>query len=309
MSREGQPTFVRTLPWLMAKADADSVTLMAGVRALSYRGGAARLLKYVLPLLDGQRTAVDIAESVGAPHLAEPIARMCRRMVADGFAVDVNDGAAQGWAPWAASDVPASTRPLHVVGTSDEYRAFAAAAPAGWSPEHVHIDKLADADNDSGAIGIVWVADRNSRDVAEWNEVACAKRLPWLPISHFDGQMAAVGPLIVPPDTACFECYRRRRAAALGLGLTGLEVSSVASTHPADDVAMPFLAGLAMLLVHRWVTRADPYVPGAVWTVIPGHGVQVGTEFVLRVPRCPVCRPTAATSRTAPWSDYAVNER
>src|SRR5919204_18130 len=49
-------------------------------------------------------------------------------------------------------------------------------------------------------------------------EGAAALRLlrvatPWLPVLPFDGRVAVLGPLYVPGESCCYECYRLRRAA------------------------------------------------------------------------------------------------
>src|SRR5207253_7667258 len=39
---------------------------------------------------------------------------------------------------------------------------------------------------------------------------------PWLQVLAFDGAFAAIGPLYVPGETCCYECYLRRRASNVG---------------------------------------------------------------------------------------------
>jgi bacteriocin biosynthesis cyclodehydratase domain-containing protein len=113
---------------------------------------------------------------------------------------------------------------------------------------------------------------------------------PWLLVDARAGTPSLVGPLFVPPDTACLECLRRRRA-----GLTGHPAEY--RTLLADRLAGPpgpwqrhLLLGLAAGIVLGWVLAADPWLPGACFELGVAQGPTVRRHEVLAVPGCPACR-------------------
>ena len=50
----------------------------------------------------------------------------------------------------------------------------------------------------------------------DWNVRALETGTAWLQVLPFDGSLAAVGPIYVPHESACYECYRLRRSANIG---------------------------------------------------------------------------------------------
>ena len=50
----------------------------------------------------------------------------------------------------------------------------------------------------------------------DWNVRALETGTVWLQVLPFDGSLAAVGPIYVPHESACYECYRLRRSANIG---------------------------------------------------------------------------------------------
>jgi bacteriocin biosynthesis cyclodehydratase domain-containing protein len=150
----------------------------------------------------------------------------------------------------------------------------------------------------------VWVTDPHDELLAQWNETAYHNRQPWLPISHYDGEAAVVGPYVHPKTTPCFECYRRRRAARHPLGADYLDLRPLDDTPLTSEGLTAVLAGLGVAMLQEWETRADPHIPGGVRTVTFERGPVIRSELVLRVPRCPACRPGTAVARPTLWSEY-----
>src|SRR5262249_25626155 len=44
--------------------------------------------------------------------------------------------------------------------------------------------------------------------LGEWNAQALEASLPWLQVLPFDGRYASIGPLYLPGETCCYECFR-----------------------------------------------------------------------------------------------------
>lgn len=302
---------LRLLPWTRTTGQDDSVTFIAGSRVVRYSGGATRLLPHLLPRLDGRADVDSIVTDLGVPQLAEPVLAMCRRLHADGLvtAVDgVNQGSDSLFDVLADDGRAADGLHLYLAATADEYAAVAAMAPEHWRLSAVPLSALADEPWDEHTCAVVWVHDMNAPELADWNERAYRGRRRWLAIGHFDGDAAVVGPYIVPPQTACFECYRRRRASHSRAAEAMLTARPVVDAPLGTKAVTHVLAGLGMAMLHDWAARRSPFVPGAVRPVTFGEGLRVGTEYVLRVPRCGSCRPAAANRRLAPWSEYFDDE-
>jgi bacteriocin biosynthesis cyclodehydratase domain-containing protein len=137
--------------------------------------------------------------------------------------------------------------------------------------------------------------------LGDWNEQALASGLPWLQVLPFDGHYASVGPLYVPGETCCSECFRLRRLANLVAGdeLTLLEAAPAA--YPASPTLEALVAGIAATLALRWLILRDPQVPSAFYAVEPGPVLGLSLHHVHRVPRCPACSGLAEISDPLPW--------
>lgn len=302
-------TVLRLVPWTRTTEQDGSVTFVSGSRVVRYSGGATRLLPYVLPRLDGSADIDSIVADLGVPELAEPVVALCRQLVADGLAIEVPGSTPGLFETLAGSVEPAAgMRRVYLAGSADEHAAVASVLPEHWELSAVPLADLAEQDWDERSCAVVWVADMNEPGLAEWNELAYRRRLRWLAIGHFDGDAAVVGPYIEPPQTACFECYRRRRASHNPAGEALLAARPVTGGFASTRAVTQVLAALGVAILHDWAARRSPFVPGAVRTVTFDEGMQVGTEYVLRVPRCRACRPLPATGRLAPWSEYFDHE-
>ena len=156
------------------------------------------------------------------------------------------------------------------------------------------------------------VSETGFGPLREWNELVLERGLPFLPVVIED-LVAYVGPLVVPPQTACFECFLRRRYSNLDEAAAREDVelrrggARIVGLHPAISAVA---AGAAALELSKFF--------------IPWHGArQVGylltfnllasraaRRRVLKVPRCPACgslrkRP-AATAIAARLTGDAV---
>ncbi|RKS09260.1 bacteriocin biosynthesis cyclodehydratase domain-containing protein [Nocardiopsis sp. Huas11] len=319
-------TVLRLAPALSAFYGENSVTLRSGGRNLRYGGGATRLLQRVLPLVDGKHDLGTLIGGLGFTTTSEPgddrlrpaVFRLCERLVADGMLIDTADaglidhpgGLLGEWSrPDDAGEDPRNpVEVLRVVGDPDEVEAIARVTPPHWRVRSATLAEIVGAATPEGVCTAVWVSDPNDPLLSEWNETAYHNRQPWLPIIHFDGETAVVGPYIHPKSTPCFECYRRRRAARHALGADFLELRPLSQERMVSAALTTVLAGLAVASLREWETRSDPHVPGGVRTVTFERGLEIGSEYVLRVPRCPACRPGTAVARPTLWTEYFAPE-
>src|SRR5439155_1548874 len=77
-----------------------------------------------------------------------------------------------------------------------------------------------------------------------WNRVALASGVPFLLVRPWDGRMAAVGPLVLPGQTCCYECLLLRRGRPAAAPTRRLVVHG----HRAQPRRVPgFVGGAASL--------------------------------------------------------------
>jgi bacteriocin biosynthesis cyclodehydratase domain-containing protein len=117
----------------------------------------------------------------------------------------------------------------------------------------------------------------------------------------FDGRYASVGPLYLPGETCCLECFRLRRLANLDAGyeLALLEASPAA--YPVPPALQALVAGIAVTLALEWLVLHDHHVPSAFYAVEVGQVLGLSLNHVYRVPRCPACSGLADVSAPLPW--------
>ncbi len=136
--------------------------------------------------------------------------------------------------------------------------------------------------------------------LAQVNEIALGRSLVWLPVSHFDGATIAVGPLVVPGETACWECLVTRRASTTEYPVQSREVQRAVPGAPLPAFLESWWHSMAALLIARWTLGADSWVPGRL-IVLDTAALSVRTSLVTPVPRCPACRAPDWLPTAAPW--------
>lgn len=314
MTKLTDTTVLRLSPALSGFYGENSATLRSGGRNLRYDGSATRLLRSLLPLVDGKHDVATLIAELGGERLRSAVLRLCERLMTDGMLIDSTDPDLSGYpggllGEWTRTgdggdDPRHPIDALRVVGDPDEVEAIARVAPPHWRVYSATLAEIVGIATPEGVCTAVWVGDPNDALLAEWNETAYHNRQPWLPISHFDGETAVVGPYIHPNSTPCFECYRRRRAARHSLGADFLELTPLSRERMVSSALTTVLAGLGVASLREWETRANPHVPGGVHTVTFESGLEIRSEYILRVPRCSACRPGTAVARPTLWTEY-----
>jgi bacteriocin biosynthesis cyclodehydratase domain-containing protein len=127
----------------------------------------------------------------------------------------------------------------------------------------------------------------------------------WFLLRPYDGRFASVGPLVVPGESACYECLLLRRAANLEFGDDLPELESTPQSATADAAFEAFVVALTAHLAIRWVVGGDAMLPGVLHTVELRPSLSVSEHTVLRVPRCPACSPNQVAP-PLPWHGAEV---
>lgn len=299
-------------PWYRLSPDEHSVVLSYGASVLEFEGAAAtRLLPRLLPLLDGTRRVDEVVACLGEPirpAIEHALAVLHERCL-------LTERAPQGLAddPRRAAELLAATDPLErSAARAAERLAAAGVGLLGEAPVADAVAGLLAASGvgtvsrrpwDEPATADLVLAAPSGAELPrlrEWNSRAIAARTPWLQLLPFDGLIAAVGPLFVPGDTACHECYLLRRAANLSslAHRPGRVEHGLYPTAPALDAVV---AGLAVGLALRWLALDDTLVPGVVLAVEHAPEPSLSRHVLHRVPRCPACSRARGRTSLAPW--------
>ena len=131
-----------------------------------------------------------------------------------------------------------------------------------------------------------------------WNEYCVSNGVAFFPIM-LDRLVGSVGPLVIPHETACYECLRLRESAnddqveiANMLATLGEHRQLISGFHPAMT---HILGSIAAMEITRFMCGVMPPQPGRLIDVkLLGSNVQ--PRRVLKLPRCPVCSPTITRS-------------
>jgi len=299
-------------PWYRLSTSDTGAVLRYGASVLELAGqAAAEFLPHLLPLLDGTRTIDEIASCLGEP--VRPAIEHALRVLAERHLL--TEALPDAIPPAAARTVEA------LVATDDYGRDGAAVLSALAQARAVVVGSAPAADSLAtslrrGAVGQVeragWEDDTSpgadlvvvapSSDemplLPGWNRRALETSSTWLQVLPFDGSLAAVGPIYVPHESACYECYRLRRSANVGpLPDTGC------GRYPASPAGDAVLEGLAATVALRFLGLGDTLSVGVLTAVVQSRDVSWSRHVLYRVPRCPACSRSAEAATPAPWQE------
>jgi bacteriocin biosynthesis cyclodehydratase domain-containing protein len=308
-------------PWYRLACEDGKVMLDYAQSAVVFDGAAAaRLLPALLPLLDGEHAVSDIVEVLGdaaAPAIDQALALLAEH------------GLLCGPLP-AASAFPERDETLRLLLATDRSGLDAVAvrhsleraevAIAGGAPlgedvarllrcsgveqiEHVSLGASPCA---ARSLTVVAPAPAELGDLAAWNGACLAAGTVWLALLPCDGRVAPIGPLFVPGETACYDCFRIRRASTSGYAGEFWSLDAAPAAYPDCVPIRRAVAGLAGWLALRWLVGRTASLPGVVHVLELGPPVTVAVHHVWRVPRCASCSDSAETAPPSPWFDGAL---
>jgi molybdopterin-synthase adenylyltransferase len=136
-----------------------------------------------------------------------------------------------------------------------------------------------------------------------WNEFCVKQNIHFLPVVLQD-LIGYVGPLVVPGETACFECLRARqnshmedphtRRAAEAVAFEG---QAVTGFHPSMASVLGDIAAIELTKFYgRWMPSRMASTLIEVNLLIP----QLAARKVLKIPRCATCSPLNTRSAASP---------
>jgi len=314
-ARSSVPARPQLKPWFRVAQTQDALVLEYGQAALVFEGRAAtKLLPSLLPLLDGTRTVQEIVGELDTPT-ASAVERTLgllaeRNLLLDGPRERSTDSpgvleTAELLASFDAATTVSSVRDALADARVDVIGSGSAAPELVRLLRESGVSRTRRAGWTGGpevAPDIVLAAPaRNEVPAVEaWNRHALAHGQVWFQVLPFDGRFVAIGPLFVPGETCCFECYRLRRRSTSGYA----EEFGVVEAAPVAAAAGPALvaaaAAIAASLVLRWLVHRDQRLPGVLRAYERG-GAVVTEHRVYRVPRCPACAAGRDVAPPLPW--------
>jgi bacteriocin biosynthesis cyclodehydratase domain-containing protein len=313
----GLPARPALAPWYRVVPSRGRVLLEHAGSVVTLEGrGAATLLPALLPLLDGTRSVEQLVSELG--HVAEPAVLNALELLArHGLLLDGPAGAddcPSGLAT-AALFVAAGTRRT----SPADARAALTAAEIGVAGSgeiatgvarlldeagvRVAREPLADA---SAEFVVAAPAATELRRLDELNDRRLRSRRAWLQALPPDGRSVVIGPLFLPDLSACHSCYRLRRGACSDYEEDFDAIDEAASRAASPRALLAAAAGIATVLVIRWLAARDPTLPGRFYALETGAVLGLSHHHLLRVPRCPSCGD-AATPLPAPWYREAAH--
>jgi len=314
---DGLPARPALAPWYRLVASRGRVLLEHAGSVVTLEGrGAATLLPALLPLLDGTRSVEQLIGELGLA--AEPAVLNALELLArHGLLLDGPAGADDSPAGLAAAAlfVAAGTRRT----SPAEARAALTAADVGLAGSGEIAAELArlldeagvraarEPLDDAGADFVVAApAATELRRLGELNDRRLRSRRAWLQVLPPDGRSVVVGPLFLPGLSACHSCYRLRRGACSDYENDFDAIDEAASQAASPQALLAAAAGIATVLVIRWLAARDPTLPGRFYALETGAVLGLSHHHLLRVPRCPSCGDAAAPL-PAPWYREAAH--
>jgi bacteriocin biosynthesis cyclodehydratase domain-containing protein len=303
-------------PWYrLAETDGRLVLEYAHKATVLEGEATARLLPALLPLLDGTRTVDDVVGVLGEPvepAVVNALAVLGRhglltepfpsgREPAQAFAETarfVASVSSRGTTPTHAADVLAQAR-VALAGDGPAAEELARLVRLSGVREVMRATLAGPPDE----VDLALAAPSSAQlpELGGWNEAALERGTTWLAVLPFDGRFTAIGPLFVPGETCCYECYRLRRASNLGYWPEFWELEQAPVARPAPPAAVAAAAGLAALVAVRWLVERDAQLPGVLFALEVGGVLGLAGHHVYRVPRCPRCSEAARISAVLPW--------
>lgn len=322
-------------PWLTWTTTEEQLIVSHGSSITVFEGEVATsLLPALFPMLDGSLVIDEIAEAIGSdlrPAIDRAMAELEER---DLLLAEDDDVAGFDTTPTALAAAQmvagglADGRPLDIV----KRLAAAQVTIAGsgliaseivrwlriFGVGQVHLATASDIDLPANALVVAVSGPGDQSNLSRWNDEALRRQQTWMAVMAYDGRFASIGPVFVPGQTACFECFQIRRASNLAFRVEQRVVDKTNGSERSGGgvVGGPIAATTAALAAEAvfstLIAKAeDPsMLTGRVLTLASSiSGTTTAMHRLYRVPRCPVCSPTKGLGHPQVWFDPEPDEQ
>jgi bacteriocin biosynthesis cyclodehydratase domain-containing protein len=307
------PPFPYLAPWYRVAAGGGKVVLEYGQRIVCLGGGAAeQLVPALLPLLDGSRTFDEIVAVLGEPVRAaveHALGELSDRgLLSDGPALGADLPRPTRAAAELLASIRSGTEPLGDTAAAVASCSVAVVGDGAAGLEVARLLRLSGVqvgrqDRIESGVDLIVCAPAAGElpRLRDWNEQALSASQAWLQILPFDGRYGTVGPLYLPGDTGCYQCFRRRRAANLGAADELALLETVPAAYPSCPAFDAVLGGLAAAVALHRLVLDDHYAPASFYAFEPLPTLAVTVHHLHRVPRCEACSGLADVAPPLPW--------
>jgi bacteriocin biosynthesis cyclodehydratase domain-containing protein len=141
-------------------------------------------------------------------------------------------------------------------------------------------------------------------EMHEWNTLCVRENRHFLPVVLQD-LIGYVGPLVVPGETACFDCLRIRRNSQMNgykpqrlIECVAFEGQRVTGFHPSMASIVGNLAAFELIKLY---SEALPFLKVGTLIEVNLLTTELKTRRVLKIPRCPTCSPLKTRPSTTPY--------
>jgi len=303
-------------PWYRVHQDGDQTIFHYADTAVILRGRAATtLIPRLLPVLDGRHSLTELERLAG--EKAWPAVRAALDALAandllfDGPVPEENSplartavfaaGAHAFGTPFADIAKNIETARVLVYGTSGVAREILRALNGSGVELAASLGSIG-AVEERGDLIIAAPSNAELPALRELNRWALGCGQTWLQVLPYEGRFGAVGPLYVPWETACYECYLLRRASTVDYPQESVLLDDAKTQFDPAAAIDVTLAGIAVLNALRWLTVKDTMLAGSMFAFDPCSLERALTvHHVLRVPRCPACAIASQLAPPLPW--------
>ena len=285
-----------------ARWDFDEITFLDGE-------ACGRVLPWLVPALDGSHTIAELEQAANGRATIVELHEVLACLDEQSFLIGGDgDPAGTNRSELASAIETLSVEPPRVLAKLEEVRVIVfgrspvaectarSLAAQGFSQTSL----VSSEDSLMPAFSVVIEADWPSHVLDAINRRALETRQPWMLVGAWNRRLL-VGPILVPGETACYECYRRRLDSHRRhlAAYRKLDEWRGSQCEPADpEPVLPAIAELAAawvsLELFNHISGVSPArTLGRVLVYYPAEG-RFGIENVLRIPWCPVCSAVRA---------------
>src|SRR4029077_16147145 len=113
-------------------------------------------------------------------------------------------------------------------------------------------------------LAVVAPVPSEAPQLVDWNLAALRQGIRWLPLRPFDGVISLVGPLVVPGETACYECVLLRLAGHVDYGPDLRRIEGVPPAARAAGPLESLAAAVAAQIGLCWLGGGGLWLAGRV---------------------------------------------
>lgn len=249
-----------------------------------------RVCRHLAPLLNGQHTVSEIIDQVAGKVTATEVYFMVQQLAAGGLLVEGNGSIpSQEAAFWQLLGADAHTAATRL---NQGVASLRLVGKVAADPLLASLNDLQIGVAEEGVLDVVLTDDYLREEVEEINEQAVASGRPWL-LAKLVGNIAWIGPLFTPPDSACWACLAQRlngnrQVESYIMGKRG-QTTPLPTSVAAIDSVVHMAAHMAATEIARWLAQGQNDLLRNQVVTYDSVTAEMQRHVLVRRPQCPVC--------------------